>query len=1420
MPISRALNIRRAVLLLVSVALLGAGVYGLHSFRLRRNINALLERADRAESRGDLGVAEKALERYLGYQPRDATALARYGLILAKRAETDDDRSRALQVLDMALRADPGRRDVRRTMVDMAVPLGQYADARVHLTELLRGPDRVSGAARPGDAPGGELVYLLGRCAEGERDFHSAAKWYASAVARAPERVDWYVRLADVLRNRLADPAGADRVMDARQEKDGVIAANRRSFRAYLERGLYRKAYRIDGAELDVARALELAPGEADVLLSAASFALDRRDVGGARAHLNEGLARHPGDGRFYTELAGIEGRSGRAAEAVNYLRRGIGATADPGERVRLLWALANALVDSGDFGGAGQALERLRGENVRPEVVRYLDARLRVAQERWVDALKALEAVRTLLDGEPDLAYQTEMMIGRCYEQIGDPERRCDAFQRAVALKPGAVPGRAGLAAALAATGRLDRAIEEYGLVVAVDPAVGTAMARLLVLHNLGEPAARRDWQAFERILGDAERAGADPTEVLLLRAEALVAQGQPDRARETLVKARDEHPESVVLWAASVDLEGRWGTPEAALSLLQAAERRLGDRVELRIARANCRAKLGGRQSLDALEHLTRDLGTFSPAEQKRLLECLTDTLVRAGDAAGAGRILGELARLRPADLGLRFFQLSVAFQAGDEDAATRALGEIRSLEDGLRASRDGNGPFWQCARARYLLWAAGRAARGGSRSERLEEAGSLLRRAAAQRPFWPLIPVSQAEVADLLGRPDEAINAYLRAVGLGERDPAVVRRTVQLLFERRRYEQADEVIRVLRERGPGTDEPQLLRLAAEVSLRVHDPARALDLARKSIPADSKDYRDRLWFGQVLWAAGDGRAAEAEFRRATELAGDAPDVWVVTVQFLARSGRKREAEAASERAKGRLSGAQAPAALARCYAEVGRPDQALEQYRVALADRPDDIAALRGAATVALSAGRVGEAETYLSKVIALKDKSPEDSDWARRLLAVVLASGGDHRRWLKALELLGQTEERATGSPEAVEAVEELRALAQVLALRGTRASRRSAIRALARVADRGSRTPEDRFLLSQLYQAEGDWPSAQSHLLELLATDESNPLYLAHLTRGLLLKGDPDGAQPWLERLEALEPRAYRTVELKARALKARGNAGEAVALLKANTGEGADRDRSVAALLEELGQPAAAEELYRRGAARSRRPEDSLVLAGFLSRQNRLPEALDLCEKAWGSCPDELAAAATVAALFSAPVDGEQAARAARPLEAAVRRSPTASLLFQLANVRSLQGNYGEAEQLYRQSIARDPTSSGPLNNLAWLLARHDHRGPEALELVGRALSLGGAGPDLLDTRAVAYLAVGRGDPAVKDLEEALAEAPAPDRYCRLAQAYLTAGKKEKAAAALRNAKSAGLVENKLHPLELLAYHRLLRDLAQ
>ncbi len=144
-------------------------------------------------------------------------------------------------------------------------------------------------------------------------------------------------------------------------------------------------------------------------------------------------------------------------------------------------------------------------------------------------------------------------------------------------------------------------------------------------------------------------------------------------------------------------------------------------------------------------------------------------------------------------------------------------------------------------------------------------------------------------------------------------------------------------------------------------------------------------------------------------------------------------------------------------------------------------------------------------------------------------------------------------------------------------------------------------------------------------------------------------------------------------------------------------------------------------------------------------------------------------------------------------------------------------MRRLQGRHEDAIALLRQAAEHDKSDSVVRNNLAWLLALQGNA-DEALAAVADAMALRGEEASLLDTRAVAYIAKGKHRLAVKDLEQAVAEAPTASRYFHLARARFGAGNVAAARDALQRGRNLGLAESSIDPLERGEYRQLLAQL--
>jgi tetratricopeptide (TPR) repeat protein len=984
----QTLNTRFLVLSLAALLLAGGGYFAAHAVQVRAHAGALLNRASRAEEQGRPDRATLVLNQYLLLRPDDTAARLRLGMLLDRTAQSPAERRSAAGVFEAVLASEPDRHDVRRRLAARYVELRDYSSAQEHL--------RVLREAFPQDA---ELEILAGQCHEAVAAYREASEAYKKAIRYAPDRTSTYARLANVLRYRLEKAADADATMDA------MVRANPKDFRAFLERADYRQGLRrLPEAAQDVAQALRLAPQNADVLLTAGDLAHSQRDLPAAQNHLRRALELYPADERFYQASMALALEGGNLKEAVACLRRGLKQS--PGH-AEMLWNLAALLVDTGEVEEAGRIMGQLEAAGYAPVRLDFLGACILLKEGKASAASAALERLRPTLGDTPSLLTRADLLLGRCYEGLADFNRQLAASRRVVGRDPLSASGRAGIVSALLHLGRQEEALAECERLTRLPdapPADWITLARLLIAQNFRAAARQQRWDLVEQALTRAAQALPGSVDVPLLAAEAAAARREWPQARRILEQARDRYPDRTEPWIALAGiaaLEG--GHPQA---ILDAAEKQFGLRVELRLAQVSQALDRSAAEGAQALARAAQELPRLAGEDHLRLLGGLAEGYQRARNYPEARRLGWQLAQAQLDNLNVRMVLFDWALEAGDEDGMRQALAGMREIEgpDGVLSH--------YCEACRLV-----RRARQGD-TGLLGEAQAHLDAVKARRLDWSRATLCQAQIDQLGQKPELALANYLRAFALGARDVAAVRELVRLLYERGRYVEADQVLQQLPEEV--TLREDLRRLAAQVYLVQRDFTRAVQLARKAVPADSKDYGELLWLGQILGASR-SKDAEPVLRRAVALAPTVPDAWVALIQYLTRAGDLDKAVATLTEARGKLPAAQATLPLAQCYEAVGRTEEARAVYRAALDARPEDLATVLSAASFFIRVGPVAEARSLVRKIIDKKATAPTEKARALRLQALLAGEDAQSKREaLVLLGLLGAQEPPASAGP----------------------------------------------------------------------------------------------------------------------------------------------------------------------------------------------------------------------------------------------------------------------------------------------------------------------------------------------------------------------------------------------------------------
>ena len=575
--------------------------------------------------------------------------------------------------------------------------------------------------------------------------------------------------------------------------------------------------------------------------------------------------------------LAQLETRDGHLDRAESVLRQA--DQANPS--LDMAFELAETLIAQNKIDGKDQAagyIARLRDAGLGETLVRYLEAQILYQRKQWAEAIPQIEAARTVLRSVPRLAAPLNLMLVECYSRVGADEQRLDALRQAAEGDRALESTRIEFGRALARAGKLDEAVAVLSPLAERKPEIRLDLVSILIQKASRAPRDPRTWQDVERHLREAEKALPQSVEPLtLLKVDMLAARDRLEDARSLLASAQAKDPRNLQYRLALARLTQRQGKGPSALQILDQAEQDLGPSLGIQLARLDYWGVQGGEAAKAAVAKLAETRQQIPAADRPAYLDRLALTEIRLRELALARQHWRELASLQPDNFRVRLSLFDLAVEAGDQDAASDLVSEIRKIEVD-------KGTSWRFAQAALLI---DKVRRGVSHD--LEEARVLAAEISERRPDWWAGPTLNGELAELAGSPDLAIEHYLRAVELGNVQPSFARRLVGLLNQRNRFNDIDRVAQVLREHGVALDEITLIK--AVDAIRKQDFDQGIALARQIFPQTSTNPSDHLALGRFYALAGRSDAAGKEFRRAVELGPGVPDSWLTYVRYLVQA-------------------------------------------------------------------------------------------------------------------------------------------------------------------------------------------------------------------------------------------------------------------------------------------------------------------------------------------------------------------------------------------------------------------------------------------------------------------------------------------------------------------------------------------------
>ncbi len=1449
----KRLNVKLALWLVGITVFSVVGGYFLHGFQEDRNAEFLKVQAEQARNEGNDQDAIKHYSQYVRHRDdvEGYKALAELTVKVAKSPKaTRNDHIRAYNLLEEAIRRYPDLDEARSSLIDYTMLMRRYGEALDHIAYLQANGSKDTNL---------ELKKAICQLNNGEEDaarkklfeivgYDSENQQFAAEPPATAKETEAYLILARLFRAERKNDT-ADALMQKLVEWNPDLAQAHITRAAYLlsvwetvrsdtPEGQDLKAQLLVDAKNELKRASEIEPDDVDTLLMTSGIAVHERDFPRAQELLDRAMKLNPERADVYLRRSALAFAQGDQEKATAELQTGLDKT----ENVKpLLEQLVEIQFTQRDLKGAKATCEKMKKvATIPPEYVGYQEARLQMGEGKVIEAARAFEKVRPAMERLGGQYLNTvNSLLGRCYEVLGMPDRQLEVYRRVLSAYPNLLQARIGETAALQALGRHAEAETSVKLLASSalrDPEQTSRILQLVVNQQLSKPQDERDWQQVEKLTAMLQDGGKQtPLQTQLLKSQLLLAQGKSGEALKILGTLRKEHPKEAGVWIALCNLmaseeEYRDRLPQ----VIALAENALGDVAPLQAERIKIVAREGGDDASQKLQKLEDGNKTYEPKEQQALVALLGTAYLQVGDYENAKRCLKEVMAQEGSNLRVRQLLFDLAMERKDDATVEGIIKELG------KSPYFGQGSaLYRYCKAAYELqkFTIGRQGKTGGLSkaehQQLSEVRKSVDEAIALRGEWAPLWRLRGQVDQLDGNVTGAIANYQRSLDYSRSgQTGTARRLVTLLYAAQRYTEANEAMRYL----DGSELPDAMRKLVEATKqRVGDTKAALEMARADLQKDPDNPGNYVWYGQLLEGDGDFEGAEQAYLQAVAKGPKLASAWENLVRRLMSNNKKQEAVAAAKKAAESLG--DSPLELGRLYQRAGESADAEKRYKQALANEPDNLMIMRHLAELYLSEENIKAALAQLDKIIekATVAKDPQSAAhaaWARTQKAQNFAPSRDYGNTMEAVKLVEQN------AQDGKLATNDMLTIVSLLAPRMDEPpSRARAIELLEKVRLTDKLNAAQMVALGRLYERDGNWDQARNTMSAAMSMGDDNPEACLIFAEMLFDHEDFEESQRYVDRAQDLlqntlaqpsSPLSQSARVLRARLLVRDGKSEEAVKVLEGWLPRPLPQNGlvwllQVAQQAESLELNDAASRLFEEYASLDP-TTGKLALAAYRGRRGDIEQSFALLEDSHETSPmiEILPIALANVRAFPEKITPGQFKMLDAWAKTALKQSKDpARLKLLIAEMYDLQGRYDDVIKVYRKMLA-DPEISRIYkayvqNNLAFILAAVNptqQSGAEAEKLIEQAIAVLGPTSDLLDTRALSFLAQGKVDEAAADLRTAVDDRPTTSKYYHLAQVEKRLGNADAAKIAIAKAEELHGGRNSFTPAERKGYEQL------
>ncbi len=1289
------------------------------------------------------------------------------------------------------------------------------------------------------------------------------------AIVANPHDRDLYAKLVDLYRERMRirNPGKADakmREMLAALEDPQNPASREERALGHLQVYQYRQYYKLGNADAILQKALEIDPENVAVLLTRGADLIAKEQFDASEKVLNKVIELDPKQPAGYLMLASVLQNRKRTDQAIARLEDGIEQAS---ESLLLNFQLTGLLLDQNRLDKAETSLKSTKrainkaalyaSPNVRTRLNHTgdaLQARLWILQNK---PHKAIPVLRTVTSSNPITGPDAKdpirwnLLLGQAYRQAGQWDQAIAAYSKITKVDKSNRQARVGLALAYSNSGRLEEAAKEYERLT-LDEDIPNDVWVLVARERFKKVEARPTedgWKDMEDVLQKAREKLPNNSQIALLDAQTQAARGRIPEAVKALdeILAKPNDPGRLAVLASAVLFYDEWEQPAKAQKCLDELKSTEGLNpqliTQLEIDLLNQQGKR--EQALEKMLALAEQVDESKQRDQL-LWEAALRELASGKVDQGRNRIR-ELAQQNPETPRYQMALAELALRAEDYK-------QVAVHEKNLEKIEGSGGSTWRLFRILRLLGEIpeGLPVKEVVKDSRFNEAKSLSESLKLARPSWSMTYLVEGQIEERRGNDDEALKRYVEAVQEGGNE-LIYDALIALLYRKNRMTEAAQILANAPTNAKKS--PALALMVPDILVRTGQVHKAVDIARTGVKLRPNSPINHIWLGQALTLSMERKAslpeaeklryeAEGAFQRAVDLIPDDIRAHAAQLWFYNRTNQPKRAQQALQRMEG-LGEDSFTRYLSLANAAVLMNDPAgAEEYLRKAKDEADIVEGGTGDGTKRLAARqqlvqlllprKPKKAVPILAEMAAIDPKNK----WVKRTQAVLQTNLAREANKDGKANLGGLIENLIPTSGVTTDE-DDKRLKVYLLAKEDTKGSRQKAIEELKSLVRRPRPKPTDRLLLARFYELNDQIEEADEEFQKVVtprARDEQetpSSYLVAYIQFLLRVAGDKERpaelrnsmaekAKGVIGRLALSEPDSPRVIFLQCKASEAQtGDTSmvvdrirlyEASQLDKAGTSRAKGRVLSVIAQLFRAFDltdqvQATLEKMANRGYGD--RPYAPLAL--WLGRQGEHAKAVQLCLDKYNANPDTPGAILLCSVLTQAAgITEKRYPEAEKALEKQVNAdSDNARLLFDVATMYYMQGRNQEAEEKYRRLQRAMPGNVLALNNLALLVSEDVSRKQESLELIEAAVRLARDSQQILDSKVLVLLNVGRPQEARDLMKEVIIESKKVPAgfYLHLATAHLRCGEREEAEKAVKDGQEAGLQRELLTPRE-------------